>query len=117
MSVQCSSRTCVTHGRADISMISGLDRRSVVSDETVAYSAVESVQMLVAPQPQPPCGDQHAQYGEVTDGSRTETSLRTAAARVSERPCPRSPCAAEARRSTLEALRTKVPRSIAKGSS
>src|SRR5450759_531287 len=62
----------------------------------------------VAPQPQPPCGDQHAQYGEVTDESRTETSL-TAAARVSERPCPRSPCAAEARRSTLEALRTKVP--------
>src|SRR5664279_4978288 len=81
MSVQCSSRTCVTHGRADISMISGLDRRSVVSDETVAYSAVESVQILVAPQPQPPCGDQHAQYGEVTDESRTETSL-TAGARV-----------------------------------
>src|SRR5664279_3237623 len=108
MSVQCSSRTCVTHGRADISMISGLDRRSVVSDETVAYSAVESVQILVAPQPQPPCGDQHAQYGEVTDGSRTETSL-TAAARVSERPCPRSPCAAEARRSTLESATDQSP--------
>jgi hypothetical protein len=35
-------------------------------------------------------GGQHAQYGEVADGSRTETSL-TAAAHESARPCPRFP--------------------------
>src|SRR5664280_1000110 len=34
-------------------------------------------------------GGQHAQYGEVADGSRTETSL-TGAAHESARPCPRS---------------------------